>query len=68
MLEFVEAGGRLESPKNCPNTIYSLMLECWSMEPAVRPTFRKLHDVFMNSPEYQGLPHRELYASVGGGL
>ena len=62
----MESGGRLECPKNCPDVIYNLMLGCWSLEANNRPTFKKLHAVFMNSPEYQGMPHKELYATVGG--
>ena len=34
---------RLPSPKNCPQFIYGLMLECWNDDPFERPAF---YDIF----------------------
>ncbi|XP_056632203.1 vascular endothelial growth factor receptor 1-like isoform X1 [Diorhabda sublineata] len=35
-------GYRLESPDYCPKEIYQIMTECWSVKPALRPSFTKL--------------------------
>ena len=33
----------LDRPGTCPREIYDLMLECWRVEAARRPTFREMH-------------------------
>lgn len=35
----VRQGHRLEQPKLCPDGVYELMLECWSLQPEARPPF-----------------------------
>ena len=35
-------GYRMESPKECPEEIYKLILHCWSEVPANRPTFEHI--------------------------
>ena len=55
---------RLECPRDCPSSIYELMLRCWSLEPSERPTFAQLYDSF-ESPEYKDVPHKELYQCRG---
>ena len=30
-------------PANCPREIYDLMMECWNVDEAQRPTFREIH-------------------------
>jgi hypothetical protein len=37
--EAIISGKKLEKPENCPDVIYSLMLECWATDPKSRPTF-----------------------------
>uniref|UniRef100_A0A4W3HAD8 Tyrosine-protein kinase receptor n=1 Tax=Callorhinchus milii TaxID=7868 RepID=A0A4W3HAD8_CALMI len=44
VLHFVRSGGRLETPSNCPDDVYSLMLKCWHREPKKRPSFRYIQD------------------------
>ncbi|CAD6186871.1 unnamed protein product [Caenorhabditis auriculariae] len=39
MLTFLENGGRIEQPDNCPQNFYSLMEECWQGIPEERPEF-----------------------------
>lgn len=36
---YVLTGGRLPKPERCPDSIYSLMLQCWSTQPEQRPSF-----------------------------
>jgi serine/threonine protein kinase len=40
----VTRGYRMPSPKNCPQFIYSLMLECWTEDPLERPYFYALFE------------------------
>eukprot|EP00731_Ephydatia_muelleri_P021568 Em0014g159a len=42
--KLLERGRRLERPENaaCPETMYSLMLECWDSNPEDRPSFIKI--------------------------
>ncbi|XP_017266254.1 tyrosine-protein kinase JAK2a isoform X2 [Kryptolebias marmoratus] len=35
-------GFRLPAPDNCPTEIYKIMLDCWSFDPKLRPTFKSL--------------------------
>lgn len=44
--EFFRDQGRqvyLSRPPACPQTLYELMLRCWSREPEQRPPFAQLH-------------------------
>lgn len=38
----LESGGRLEQPDNCSTEFYTLMLQCWLIDPAQRPIFTEL--------------------------
>ena len=42
VIEQVTAGYRLPKP-NCPDEVYTIMLECWEYDPNKRPTFAELH-------------------------
>ncbi|EDQ92133.1 uncharacterized protein MONBRDRAFT_44336 [Monosiga brevicollis MX1] len=48
--QLILAGERLPPPRNCPQTLYSLMTTCWQPAPAARPTFVTLR----RSLEQQG--------------
>ncbi|VDO76181.1 unnamed protein product [Heligmosomoides polygyrus] len=39
MLPFLENGGRMERPDNCPENFYQVMCECWTCDPEKRPDF-----------------------------
>ncbi|KAK6026781.1 protein tyrosine kinase [Ostertagia ostertagi] len=39
MLPFLENGGRMERPDNCPENFYEVMCECWTVNPRLRPDF-----------------------------
>ena len=41
--EAIRRGKTLNRPDNCPSEIYKLMKECWTMDPAERPTFEELY-------------------------
>jgi len=36
-------GLRLPQPRVCPREIYDLLVECWHVDDARRPTFREIH-------------------------
>ncbi|XP_063091102.1 proto-oncogene tyrosine-protein kinase ROS isoform X3 [Cavia porcellus] len=44
VLNYVQAGGRLEPPRNCPDDLWNLMAQCWAQEPIQRPTFHEIQD------------------------
>ncbi|XP_036024991.1 proto-oncogene tyrosine-protein kinase ROS isoform X2 [Onychomys torridus] len=44
VLNYVQDGGRLEPPRNCPDDLWNLMSQCWAQEPDQRPTFHNIHD------------------------
>lgn len=38
----MEKGYRMEPPEGCPGPVHALMGSCWEVEPARRPSFRKV--------------------------
>ncbi|XP_008851384.1 macrophage-stimulating protein receptor isoform X2 [Nannospalax galili] len=42
LTHFLAQGRRLPQPEYCPNSLYQVMLRCWEVDPAARPTFRAL--------------------------
>lgn len=42
VLEQVDRGYRMPRPQNCPDSLYELMLHCWTKEDVERPTFEYL--------------------------
>ncbi|XP_011857747.1 PREDICTED: proto-oncogene tyrosine-protein kinase ROS [Mandrillus leucophaeus] len=44
VLNYVQTGGRLEPPRNCPDDLWNLMTQCWAQEPDQRPTFHRIQD------------------------
>ena len=43
VVQYVRDGYLLESPYNCPQEIYDLMVDCWAMDPNERPTSEELY-------------------------
>ena len=39
LVNSLKLGQRLEKPPLCPKHLYNLMLQCWELNPQVRPTF-----------------------------
>ncbi|XP_078596054.1 hepatocyte growth factor receptor-like [Branchiostoma floridae x Branchiostoma japonicum] len=39
---YLQRGSRLRQPKYCPDPIYTMMQQCWQVEPDLRPTFDDL--------------------------
>ena len=57
VLRKVESGYRMEKPRDCPDPLYEMMLDCWKSKPEDRPTFEtlqwKLEDFFtMDKTDY----------------
>uniref|UniRef100_L7M6T6 Tyrosine-protein kinase n=1 Tax=Rhipicephalus pulchellus TaxID=72859 RepID=L7M6T6_RHIPC len=48
VIEYVDRGYRMPKPTNCecPDSVYSIMLNCWDAEPEKRPTFEFLFGFF----------------------
>ncbi|XP_073532013.1 proto-oncogene tyrosine-protein kinase ROS isoform X2 [Phyllobates terribilis] len=42
VLHFVRSGQRMDSPDNCPDDMWNVMLKCWEQNPAHRPNFGKI--------------------------
>ncbi|XP_075453845.1 proto-oncogene tyrosine-protein kinase ROS isoform X2 [Ascaphus truei] len=42
VLHQVRSGRRMESPTNCPDDLWDMMLKCWTQDPLKRPTFSYL--------------------------
>ncbi len=43
MLMHLRSGFRLLKPKTCPDSLFSILLECWSDSPHFRPDFENLY-------------------------
>ncbi len=48
----VTSGYRMQAPAKCPDFLYQIMLECWSIEPANRPDFKSLK-IELDSSSYE---------------
>ncbi|KAL2090189.1 hypothetical protein ACEWY4_014877 [Coilia grayii] len=44
VMSFIESGSRMESPSGCPETMYTLMLDCWTLKHEERPCFAKVEE------------------------
>ncbi|XP_054633395.1 tyrosine-protein kinase CSK-like [Dunckerocampus dactyliophorus] len=42
----LERGYRMPPPDGCPAPVYDIMTGCWDLDPACRPTFEQLKDVY----------------------
>lgn len=43
VVKYIKEGNVLQCPDNTPKTIYTLMKSCWNKKPALRPSFRIVH-------------------------
>ncbi|XP_071997816.1 proto-oncogene tyrosine-protein kinase ROS isoform X2 [Engystomops pustulosus] len=39
VLHYVRSGERMDSPDNCPDDMWDIMLKCWAQNPSQRPSF-----------------------------
>lgn len=44
VLEFIRSGQRLACPAGCPERMYALMMECWTVKTENRPDFQKVEE------------------------
>ncbi|XP_074932191.1 non-receptor tyrosine-protein kinase TYK2 [Phalacrocorax aristotelis] len=51
LIELLDRGKRLPSPKDCPCEIYRLMKNCWEAEASFRPPFHNLVPILKNFHE-----------------
>jgi serine/threonine protein kinase len=49
ILKRLKAGERLEQPTGCPDTLYSVMLQCWDLDPDKRPSWESLYNMFKDA-------------------
>ncbi|XP_052780551.1 plexin-A2-like isoform X2 [Mya arenaria] len=42
ILEHVKEGNRLKKPKQCPEDVYNVMVQCWALEASARPSFQQI--------------------------
>lgn len=61
VLDYVKSGHRLDCPVKCPERMYALMKECWTIEHEKRPDFKKVeesmrsfHFSIENKPQAEG--------------
>ncbi|KAK3564647.1 hypothetical protein QTP86_024241 [Hemibagrus guttatus] len=40
----VEKGYKMDAPDGCPPAVYDIMKQCWTLEPAMRPSFKALRE------------------------
>ncbi len=45
-VQHLRTGNRMERPQACTENVYDIMLRCWDMDPASRPSFSKLRKEF----------------------
>ncbi|KAK8400633.1 hypothetical protein O3P69_002443 [Scylla paramamosain] len=48
VLEVLQEGYRMPQPKDCPDKLYELILNCWDKHAEQRPTFHFIHDYLEN--------------------
>lgn len=46
LFSLLKTGYRMDRPENCSDEIYAIMQKCWKTEPAQRPSFGDLADIF----------------------
>ena len=40
--QHVDRGYRMDAPDGCPDSVYSIMSECWKKDPSQRPNFARI--------------------------
>ena len=48
LVNSLKLGERLEKPPLCPKHLYNLMLQCWELNPKVRPTFSTVKEKLLD--------------------
>lgn len=43
--EAIRRGKHLSRPDDCPSEIYQLMMDCWHVDPSIRPEFGEIFDI-----------------------
>ena len=67
VLQRVGAGERLQKPSSMPTTTYLLMMTCWDVDPAARPSFSQLHQTLsQNEGSEDSWQLRELDGRASG--
>lgn len=63
VIEQIERGYRMPKPTNhqLPDSIYSLMLNCWEAIPEKRPTFEFLNHYFESFSVTSEVPYKEVH-------
>ena len=51
----VEKGYKMDAPDGCPAVVYDIMKQCWTLDTALRPSFRTLRE------KLQHIRAKELY-------
>ncbi|XP_072401763.1 tyrosine-protein kinase Shark [Diabrotica undecimpunctata] len=54
-INHIEAGERLERPKDCPEDIYRIIQRCWEYKAEVRPSFHELVKFFTSDSSYMNI-------------
>ncbi|KAK2156738.1 hypothetical protein LSH36_206g02055 [Paralvinella palmiformis] len=44
IIRHIKQGWRMKQPLFCPNTVYTVMMECWHQVPKLRPSFETLEE------------------------
>ncbi|XP_064105314.1 tyrosine-protein kinase Shark-like isoform X1 [Macrobrachium nipponense] len=55
VVELLEKKDRLPQPEKCPDSVFNLMMQCWSYKPHSRPSFKELATLFRTKPEYANI-------------
>ncbi len=64
---YLQRGRRLQQPMHCPDHVYQVMMDCWTVSPVDRPTFEtlvcQLTDI-LSTPADQQTPEDLVYLNV----
>jgi len=47
----IDVGYRMPSPADCPQEVYSIMLQCWQYDPEERPDFASIFKMLTEASE-----------------
>ncbi len=62
VVDSLQAGERLEKPKQCGDSLYQVMNLCWNVESANRPTFEEICEKLNKFESLPDLPQTTLKA------